>query len=638
MPQSSKKSKRSNERQTRRFGRHKNSRGVKRSRPALAPELEELNRVASEEIYSLPLREGMIRLVTLCAGSRSDMIQCKLMETPLTSPTPYDALSYVWGTTKDPKRVLLDSQEYQVTQNLFEALKELRLRDSHRVLWVDALCINQSDIAERSEQVRSMDLVYEKATRIIAWLGPHEGDSVSTFEILKRAESSGGFGPSLITGHHSFEGLRGLTPLLAREYWSRAWVVQEMGFARELRIRCGPDEAPYSRLGEFKSLQSAISVTELKPPARVLRPNRNASAQRSFPPVFSNQILEPGFAKSRQGLPPEIYLNDLIGSKCVNPRDSVLAFYNLFSVEIKTRIDSYIQPDVYSKPQDKVLIQAMRAIIEVTQNLYILTIKGRQIRPKRKERWQRDMPSWCPYFGTSFKSVSIAHTDDIPFRTTTEAISFLDDGKSLRASGFRIGTISRTVPRDSRSTGQFQALSDDNDIDKELEYIDKCMNFALSLIGKAHDEALAIEALEDIIQTLLAGQDTDALWDLLRELKKVDDNENSDSRSKYNNLDARSECALNEVKMYTHSRVICSFTLPPTRRYNSDIHVALVPDTACKRDVICCVVGCKIPVVLHPVGEHYEVLGEAFVQELMDEENLRYINTGSRGSEEFIIQ
>lgn len=558
-----------------------------------APGLEDLNSIASKEIYQLPLRKGMVRLITLYAGSPSERVQCKLMESSLSNPRPYDALSYVWGLKKDPRQILLDSQEYQVTENLFEALKELRIRESHRVLWVDALCINQSDIAERSEQVQSMDSVYEKATRVIAWLGPHEGDSASTFEIFKRAESSGGFGLSLVTSHQFFEGLSGLTPLLAREYWSRAWVVQEMGFARELRIRCGPDEAPYLRLEEFKSLQSAISVIELNPPARVLRPNRSPSAQRSFPPVFSNRILEPGSARSRQDLSPEIYLNDLIGSKCVNPRDSVLAFYNLFSVEIKTRIDSYIQPEVYSKPQDKVLIQAMRAMIEVTQNLYILTIKGRQIRPKRKERWQRDMPSWCPYFGTSFKSVSIAHTDDIPFRTTTEAISFLDDGKSLRASGFRIGTISRTVPRDSRSAEQFQALSDDNDIDKELEYIGKCMNFALSLIGKAHDEALEIEDFEVIIQTLLAGRDTDALLHLLRELEEVDDNENSNSRSKYNNLDARSGGALNGVKMYTHSWVICSFTVPPTRQYNSAIHVALVPNTARKETSYAALLGAR---------------------------------------------
>lgn len=84
--------------------------------------------------------------------------------------------------------------------------------------------------------------------------------------------------------------------------------------------------------------------------------------------------------------------------------------------------------------------------------------------------------------------------------------------------------------------------------------------------------------------------------------------------------------------------MICLFTVLPTRQYNSDIHVALVSNIARKRDLICYIVGCKIPVVLRAVGEHYKVLGEAVVQGLVDEENLRYINTGSRESEEFIIQ
>ena len=122
MPRSSKR-KRSNERQTRWFGRRKHSRGVKRSRPALTPKLEELNCVVSKEIYSVPLREGMIRLVTLCAGSHSDMVQCKLMETRLSRPTPtMPSLTYgdqrkiqseyYWtlGSIKSPKTFLKRSK------------------------------------------------------------------------------------------------------------------------------------------------------------------------------------------------------------------------------------------------------------------------------------------------------------------------------------------------------------------------------------------------------------------------------------------------------------------------------------------------------------------------------------------------
>lgn len=167
-------------------------------------------------------------------------------------------------------------------------------------------------------------------------------------------------------------------------------------------------------------------------------------------------------------------------------------------------------------PPDKFLIQAMRAIIEVTQNLYILTAKARQLGPNIEELWQRDMPSWCPYFGTFFKSVSIPHANDISFGTTTKAINFLDDGTTLRASGFRIGTISRTVRRDSRSIGQFQPLSNENDITKELEYIHKCIDFVSSLTSKAdRDGEAKEEALEAIRQTLLAGEDTNALQEVL---------------------------------------------------------------------------------------------------------------------------
>jgi hypothetical protein len=361
--QSSKKGNMYNQRQTRWFGQRKPSRRV--TKRTLAPKLEELNCIASKEIYSSPLREGMFRLVTLCAGSQSERIRCRLTESLLSSPTPYNALSYVWGSTRDPGRILLDSQEYLVTRNLFGALKELRLPDSDKVLWVDALCINQSDIAERSAQVILMDSVYKQATRVIAWLGPHENGSALTFELLQKVELSGGGSPYLFP-----QGLRGLPLLLAREYWSRAWIIQEMEFARELRIRCGPDEASYSTL--FKLKNSLLEGTSVISEPKALRFNRNVSVQRSSPSVFPKQIPELGLARSGQGLSPVIYLDRLIHSKCSDRHDSVLAFYNLFSVEIRTQIEGYKQGGFYEMPPDKFLIQAMRAIIEVTQNLYIL--------------------------------------------------------------------------------------------------------------------------------------------------------------------------------------------------------------------------------------------------------------------------
>jgi hypothetical protein len=138
MPQSSKKGNMYNQRQTRWFGQRKRSRRVMKR--TLAPKLEELNCIASKEIYSPPLREGMFRLVTLYAGSQSEKVRCKLTESPLSSPTPYNALSYVWGSTRDPGGILLNSREYLVTRNLFEALKDVVFQLMSFIQW-EVACI-----------------------------------------------------------------------------------------------------------------------------------------------------------------------------------------------------------------------------------------------------------------------------------------------------------------------------------------------------------------------------------------------------------------------------------------------------------------------------------------------------------------
>ncbi|KAF2251561.1 HET-domain-containing protein [Trematosphaeria pertusa] len=85
---------------------------------------------------------------------------------------PYEALSYCWGDVSDTVPItLLHPVRYEVTKNLAAALRNLRYKDKHRVLWVDAICINQEDPIERSEQVRDMSQVYSQAERVLIWLG-----------------------------------------------------------------------------------------------------------------------------------------------------------------------------------------------------------------------------------------------------------------------------------------------------------------------------------------------------------------------------------------------------------------------------------------------------------------------------------
>ena len=61
--------------------------------------------------------------------------------------------------------------------NLSLALEELRIDDKDLIIWAGQICINQSDAKEKSDQVRRVKQLYERATRIIAWLGPKADDS-----------------------------------------------------------------------------------------------------------------------------------------------------------------------------------------------------------------------------------------------------------------------------------------------------------------------------------------------------------------------------------------------------------------------------------------------------------------------------
>ncbi len=81
-------------------------------------------------------------------------IEGQLIHRPLHGDDhSYEALSYVWGVPELVIQIMLSGTPFPVTRNLDMALRYLRLQEAHRTPWVDALCINQTDLDERSQQV-----------------------------------------------------------------------------------------------------------------------------------------------------------------------------------------------------------------------------------------------------------------------------------------------------------------------------------------------------------------------------------------------------------------------------------------------------------------------------------------------------
>jgi hypothetical protein len=103
------------------------------------------------------LKDHEIRLVHINPSTGPEgMIHCNLVTVNLEESPQFEALSYEWGPALPNVQIMMNGRSVSVRENLWWALRHLQLEDSRRVIWIDALCINQQDMAERNHQVAQM--------------------------------------------------------------------------------------------------------------------------------------------------------------------------------------------------------------------------------------------------------------------------------------------------------------------------------------------------------------------------------------------------------------------------------------------------------------------------------------------------
>lgn len=186
------------------------------------------------------------------------------------------ALSYVWGSPDNPKEVIVESapegaNKISITRNLDEALRAMRPESGVAPVWIDAICIDQGNLEERSYQVAFMDTIYTVAARTFVWLGPEEDDSNDALQILvyvgRRVEytSDGNIerhpdapprepdDPILESQNYKDIGfsendLRTVITFFERPWFTRLWVRQEIALASEVRILCGKGNIDWTHL------------------------------------------------------------------------------------------------------------------------------------------------------------------------------------------------------------------------------------------------------------------------------------------------------------------------------------------------------------------------------------------------------
>jgi hypothetical protein len=213
--------------------------------------------------------EDEIRVLRILRGKHGSPVQCTLIPTclPFSGPKPsnskaetieYEALSYWWGDSEVTKKILIwryhdpksasgmmlevpPFETFYVRPNLYEALQRLRDPEQDIDIWVDAICINQNNLDERTAQVSRMHEIYSEATKVCIWLGAGTGETKDTFALLKEILDLRHL-DSLIYSKKKISNWCLIDRLMRVRWFSRRWVIQELALAKKATICWGSEE------------------------------------------------------------------------------------------------------------------------------------------------------------------------------------------------------------------------------------------------------------------------------------------------------------------------------------------------------------------------------------------------------------
>jgi hypothetical protein len=353
---------------------------------------------------SLELREGETRLIKLHpAGSSFAPIQCTLLKMQLDSPPAYEALSYVWGGPNATKTVTVSGIAFNATENLHDALLHLRYPDKERVLWVDAICINQSSTRERNSQVLLMRRIYERAARVQVCLGIPGLTGELGMGLILRV----GYESDQMKERHESQDLTecctrlwslgseawdAMKEILTRVYWTRVWVYQEFIVSKDVTLFCGSEymsgEAFRRAIMLLLQFQSNPSTTE---------PVRDQMLQLDLTrvlPFFSHWFrrqIKTHSSTATTGLDLETFDLPLLilqtqSLESTDPRDKI---YGLLGVSesgnVKIEVD-------YAKRIPEVYCDVQRSIFLARRQLPLLSYAGIGIPVVEPPL---DLPSWA---------------------------------------------------------------------------------------------------------------------------------------------------------------------------------------------------------------------------------------------------
>ena len=581
------------------------------------------------------------RLCQLEPGSFGDIIKAKLSHYPFGEHEhpAYDALSYVWGDPKSRRPVFINGQLSSLAVNLHDALQHVRNENSPTTLWIDAICINQDDLNERSQQIRIMKSIFEGAESVIAWIGPTSHDSDIAMEYIDKFALSTPLSSALHATSERPESLiqNSVQDLFRRPYWERVWIIQELASARRCRVQCGHVCVP---LHAFHVLIDAL--------------NSNLNIQKYMSVAKATRLLKlsrlcHGQTPHKQSLIDLLWCT--VDFQATDPRDKVYAILGIAQEQDRVGIVPEYIPE-------NTLTNSLRKLVKhhiVTENNFDILCYF----PTFVCQQSSHHCSWVPDLYRHVNGLctqSFKASGDRP-----PVVQFSMSLELLTAKGLDIGKVDTVIgpfelglsPGSHSENFVFCNLSDD----RSFNAMKVAARNALRKIHPGADEQRLDEILWNHIigdNIKIGGDPPDAPCpcghlELLEALSaRAYDTELPEAygkiTSRYCESDGGKQCLADNdeanILALCPASNLSTFMRLSNRSFfiMTNGMVGLGPPNLQKGDLVSVIFGCSLPTVLRESGEHYEWVGPAYVYRAMNGEYVNGLKDNSPQIRDFMLR
>ncbi|PMD54007.1 HET-domain-containing protein [Hyaloscypha bicolor E] len=352
--------------------------------------------------YQKLTESDAIRLILLQPSTDLDSpLVCTLLYTSLTHChnnliDKYTALSYVWGDAARSRLIKVNNEAMYITASLDSALRHLRDRHRPRLVWADAICIDQDDPEERNQQVNQMGWVYRQANHTVIYLGEGTPETRLFLETLQSKSPVDWKPPHLRRG--SIERVRDELGsevevaarewIVGRPWFKRVWILQELVLSQDPWIQCGTSATGWTCL--YSHVFDISLKRLLKPEERIVHSMGRLHLQHRSLEWDKNETAEnetPWFAERLYDL-----LKSRKGFGVTDPRDMLFANLGLVghATEYENEFLHLIMVD-YQKNEAKVYSDLARYFLESFDDFRIFAL----LDPNEK-RCESEAPSWAP--------------------------------------------------------------------------------------------------------------------------------------------------------------------------------------------------------------------------------------------------